>query len=114
MALNKVVLLGTLSEDPKVSWTPAGTAECALTVLLEEPGKDGATFKLWTPVVLYGKAAEAAGETLNKGDLVLIADAKLCWRSWINKKTGEKEGKLAVMAWSVSKVEAPTPAEVAG
>jgi single-stranded DNA-binding protein len=50
-------------------------------------------------------------ETIQQGDVVLV-DGKLRWRSWIDIKTGLREGKLTVLAWSVQVEQAATRAPV--
>jgi single-stranded DNA-binding protein len=61
------------------------------------------------PERLLGDKAEQAAETLTAGDLVLV-DGKLQWKSWLDR-TGEKHGRLAVLAWKVEKPETPAAVE---
>src|SRR6266545_3145316 len=109
LAINKVLLVGKVTDaGPKISWTAQGTAQTSLTIQIEEPGRDGQVFKLFVPIVLDGKMAEQAAESVNAGDLVAI-DGKLGWTSRVDKKSGEKIGKLTVVAWSVQVERASTP-----
>jgi single-strand DNA-binding protein len=100
LALNKVMLIGTLPEDPKLTYAENGTPQCSLTLLIEEKGQEH-TFRLYVPVDVFGDRAEKVAESISAADTVLV-DGKIRWRSWFNKK-GEKQGKLAVLAWSVEK-----------
>jgi single-stranded DNA-binding protein len=59
------------------------------------------TSRLYVPVDVFGDRAEKVAEAVGAGDTVLV-DGKLRWRSWFDKR-GEKQGKLAVLAWSVEK-----------
>jgi single-strand DNA-binding protein len=112
IAINKVLLLGTVTDEgPRLTYAEHGTPQCSFMLLVAEPGKEGATFKLYVPVDIFGDRAESVAETIQNGDVVLV-DGKLRWRSWIDKKTGQKEGKLAVLAWSVQVERSATRAPV--
>jgi single stranded DNA-binding protein len=101
MSLNKVILCGKVSEaGPKLSYSPEGTPQCTFTLIVEEPGRNGAPFKLFVPVEVFGKQAEPVAERINAGDVVLV-DGKLRWKTWVNKQ-GEKQGRLVVLAWAVN------------
>jgi single-strand DNA-binding protein len=100
LTLNKVVLLGTLPEDPKLVYSENGTPQCSFTLLVEEKGQEH-TCRLYIPCNIFGDRAEKVAEGISAGDTVLV-DGKLRWRSWFDKK-GEKQGKLAVLAWGVEK-----------
>lgn len=112
MSINKVLLDGRVTnEGPKLSYTPEGHPQCALTVLVEEANKEGAMFRLFVPVEIFGAHAEWVAEHVNVGDRVLI-DGKLKWKSWLDKQ-GEKQGRLGVMGWQVSLLVVSPPAAVA-
>jgi hypothetical protein len=40
----------------------------------------------------------------------VLVDGKLQWKSWLDRK-GEKQGRLAVLAWKVDKPETPAAVE---
>jgi hypothetical protein len=75
-----------------------------LTLLLEEPSKQGYTYKLYVSIELFGDRAEQAAETLNAGDLVLVATAncsgkagsiapgrsRASWWSWPGRWRGRR------------------------
>lgn len=112
LSLNKVLVVGRVTEQGvKIQWAENGTPETRWTLVVEEPGQAGATFRLFVPCCAYGKTAEAIGEQVNAAD-GLYLDGKLKWRSWIDK-AGAKQGRLELMVWTWQKVEAATPAEVA-
>jgi single-strand DNA-binding protein len=92
--------LGTLPEEPQLTYSENGTPQCSFTLLVEEKGQEH-TLLLYIPIDLFGNRAEKAAEVVSAGDTVLV-DGKLRWRSWFDKK-GEKQGKLAVLAWNVEK-----------
>lgn len=72
-SLNKVMILGRLGQDPEVRYMPNGGAVTNLSVATTETWKDKQGVKHesteWHKVVLFGKAAEIAGEYLKKGNL---------------------------------------------
>jgi single-stranded DNA-binding protein len=109
-AINKVIVMGCVQEGLKLTYGPEGTPQCSLTLLLEEGGKDGGTYKLYLPVDVFSTHAEWVAEHVHAGALVLI-DGKLRWKSWVDKQ-GQKQGKLALMAWQVTLVQPATSAPV--
>jgi single stranded DNA-binding protein len=106
--LNKVIVAGQIeAPGPKLTYAAAGTPECRFTLRLDESGKDGQTFKLFLPILIYSTHAEWVAEHVSAGDLVLI-DGKLRYHSWLDK-AGVKQSRLAIMAWAVSHLT-PAPA----
>lgn len=69
--LNKVIIIGRLTRDPEVKYTPStGNAMAKFTVACEGYGKDAdADF---VPVTVWGKQAESCGTYLVKGSLVAV------------------------------------------
>jgi single-strand DNA-binding protein len=104
MNINKVIICGRVTDaGPNLTYGNKGTPQCAFTLMVEEPGRDGAPFKLFVPVEVFGKQAEAVTEQIDAGDVVLV-DGKLKWKSWLDKQ-GQKQGRLGVMAWGVTVVQ---------
>jgi single-strand DNA-binding protein len=99
-SLNKVMLIGNLTRDPDVRYTPKGTAVAELGIAVNrrytaENGekRDETTF---VDVTLWGRTAELAGEYLKKGRPVYI-EGRLQLDSWDDKQTGQKRSKLRVV-----------------
>lgn len=99
-SFNKVILLGNLTRDPEVRYTPKGTAVTELgmavnRVYTAENGekREETTF---VDVTLWGRTAEIAGEYLKKGRPVLI-EGRLQLDSWDDKQSGQKRTKLKVV-----------------
>ena len=98
--LNKVLLMGNLTRDPEVRYTPKGTAVAELglainrTYIAENQEKREET--TFVDVTLWGRTAEIAGEYLKKGSPAFI-EGRLQLDSWDDKKTGEKRYKLKVV-----------------
>ena len=99
-SFNKVILLGNLTRDPEVRYTPKGSAVCDLGLAVNrnytlESGekREEVTF---VDVVLWSRLAEIAGEYLKKGRPVFI-EGRLQMDSWDDKQTGQKRTKLRVI-----------------
>ena len=85
-SLNKVMLIGNLTRDPNLRYTPKGTAVCSFGL---------ATNRSWTPAdggerqervefhntVSWAKLAEICGQLLHKGDKVYL-EGRLQTREW--------------------------------
>jgi single-strand DNA-binding protein len=84
--LNLVVIEGRLGQDPDMKYTQAGKAIANLSIATSESWKDKNTGERqekteWHKVVIFGPAAEVAGNHLSKGSAVLI-QGKLQTRKW--------------------------------
>src|ERR671929_1228697 len=114
-SFNKVILLGNLTRDPEVRYTPKGSAVADLGVAVNrqytlESGekREEVTF---VDVTLWGRTAEIAGEYLKKGRPVMI-EGRLQLDSWDDKQTGQKRSKLKVMG-EMMQMLGPRPGGVA-
>ncbi len=100
-SFNKVILMGNLTRDPQVRYTPSGTAVTELGLAVNRvwfdkqsnQKKEDTTF---VDVTLWGRQAEVAGEYLSKGRSVLI-EGRLQLDQWDDKETGQKRSKLKVV-----------------
>lgn len=101
-SLNTVVLLGNLTRDPEVRYTPSGTPVATLGLAVNNRVKQGDEWKddpCFIDVVVFGKQAESCGEYLSKGQPVLI-EGRLRYRSW-EGQDGQKRSKHEVTAFRV-------------
>ena len=85
-SLNKVMLIGNLTRDPDVRYTPTGTSVATFGI---------ATNRSWTPadggekqervdfhnIVAWTKLADICGQLLHKGDKVYV-EGRLQTRDW--------------------------------
>ena len=99
-SFNKVILLGNLTRDPELKYTPKGTAVAQIglavnRVYSNEQGEkvEEVTF---VDVDLFGRTAEIANEYLRKGRPVLI-EGRLKLDSWDDKQTGQKRSRLKII-----------------
>jgi single-strand DNA-binding protein len=99
--LNRVLLIGNLTRDPEVRYTPKGTAvtEIGLAVNRVYSGEDGEKKEevTFVDVTLWARQAEIAGQYLKKGRPVFI-EGRLQLDSWDDKQTGQKRSRLRVVA----------------
>ena len=100
-SFNKVILLGNLTRDPQVRYTPGGTAVAELGLAVNRTWFDQKTNSrrdetTFVDVTLWGRQAEVAGEYLAKGRQVLI-EGRLQLDTWDDKETGQKRSKLRVV-----------------
>jgi single-strand DNA-binding protein len=98
--LNSVVLIGRLTRDPELRYTPSGDAVCNFTVAVDRPfatsGKHDTDF---IEIVCWRKSAEIVSEHLSKGRLVAV-EGRLQIRSY-EAKDGGKRKVAEVVASSV-------------
>ena len=73
--MNKVFLLGRLTKDPEVRYTNTGKVVTQFTIAVDRPYVNNETGQReadFFPVVIWGKSAETAGNSLLKGQRVLV------------------------------------------
>jgi len=96
--LNKVILIGRLTRDPELRYTPNnGTAVATFGLAVDRPfGKDEVDF---IDIVVWNKQAELCAQYLSKGKLAAI-DGRLQIRSY-EAKDGSKRRVAEVVAEAV-------------
>jgi single-strand DNA-binding protein len=102
-SFNKVILMGNLTRDPEVRYTPNGIAVASFAIAVNRKYKQGDETKeevSYIDIVVFGKQAESCGQYINKGDSVLI-DGRLQQRRWETEE-GQKRSKVEVVAQSVN------------
>lgn len=109
--MNKVVILGRLTKDPDVKYTPTQKVVTSFTLAVERPflnneGKREADF---IPVVVWGKAAELCGNSLGKGHRLLV-EGRLQIRNF-DAKDGTKHWVTEVIASNVEFIERKSDAK---
>ncbi len=97
---NKVMLMGNLTRDPEMRYTPQGTAVANLGLAVNRVWKDKAGGEkkdvCFVTVVTWDKQAEVCNQYLRKGSPVFV-EGRLQSRSW-EDKTGQKRSVLEVRA----------------
>ncbi len=107
-SFNKVILLGNLTRDPQVRYTPGGMAVADVGLAVNHTWFDKNTNQkreeaTFVDVTLWGRTAEIAGEYLSKGRQVLI-EGRLKLDQWDDKQTGQKRSKLNVVCENMTMV----------
>src|ERR1700684_1772642 len=97
---NKVLLLGNLTRDPEVRYTPKGTAvgELGLAINDSYKAQDG-TIKetvTYVDIEVWGRQAETCKQYLTKGRGIFV-EGQLRLDQWESPQ-GEKKSKLKVRA----------------
>lgn len=100
-SFNKVILVGNVTRDPEVRFTPGGTAvtDVGLAVnrfWMDKSSNERKEETTFIDVTLWGRTAEVAGEYLAKGRPCLI-EGRLQLDQWDDKETGQKRSKLKVV-----------------
>ncbi len=98
--LNKVFLMGNLTADPQLRYTPSGTPVITLRIAVNTPFKDrNGEMKRDTcfiNVIVWGKSAEVCNQYLTKGRSIFV-EGRLQSRSWQDSE-GRKRTTIEVKA----------------
>ena len=97
--LNKVMLIGNLTRDPEVRYTPQNTAVASFVIATNREWKvDGEVKQVadFHNVVAWNKLAEICGQLLTKGIKVYV-EGRLQTRTWDDTATGVKKYKTEVV-----------------
>ena len=98
--LNKVMLIGNLTRDPEIKYTPKGTAIAAFGLAVNrnyttESGekREEVTF---IDLEAYARLAEIIGEYCKKGRPIFV-EGRLKLDTWDDKQSGQKRSKMKVI-----------------
>lgn len=99
-SLNKVMLIGNITRDPEVKFTPKGTAVCDISLAVNRTyttdsgeKREDVTF---VDIVLWGRTAEIVKQYCHKGS-PLFVEGRLQLDTWDDKQTGQKRSKMRVV-----------------
>jgi single-strand DNA-binding protein len=113
-SFNKVILMGNLTRDPELRYTPKGNAIAKFGLAVNrawrtETGelKEEVTF---IDVDVFGRQAENVSQYLRKGSGIFI-EGRLKLDTWEDKQTQQKRSKLGVVAENVRFLGAPRAGE---
>jgi len=112
-SLNKVLLIGNLTKDPELRYTPQGTAVVNLRLAVNRrfrnrnlETKEEVCF---ITVVAWDKQAETCNQYLHKGSPIFI-EGRLQSRSW-EDNAGQKRSVIEVRAERIQFLGAPGSAK---
>ena len=96
--MNRIILLGRLTRDPEVRYTTTGKVVCQFTLAVDRPfaNQEGQREADFIPIIIWGKQAETCGNSLTKGQRVLV-EGRLQIRSY-DAKDGSKRWVTEVIA----------------
>ncbi|MBI3417128.1 MAG: single-stranded DNA-binding protein [Verrucomicrobia bacterium] len=104
-SFNKVILVGNLTRDPELRYTPKGMAIAKIGIAVNrnwktETGeaKEEVTF---VDVDAFGRQAEVIAQYMKKGRPLLV-EGRLRLDQWDDKQTGQKRSRLGVVLESFS------------
>ncbi|MEQ1793370.1 MAG: single-stranded DNA-binding protein [Nitrospira sp.] len=100
---NKVILMGNLTRNPELRYTPSGTPVASFGLAVSRRFKQGEELKeevCFVDIVVFGKQAEHCGQYLSKGNGAII-EGRLQQRRW-ETEDGQKRSKHEVVAQSVT------------
>lgn len=97
--LNNVVLIGRLTKDPELRYTPAGVAVASFTLAVDRSftNQQGEREADFIPIVVWRKQAENCANYIGKGRLVAVEgriqvrtyDANDGQRRWVTEVVAE-------------------------
>ena len=99
--LNHVILIGRLTKDPELKYTPNGTAVASFTLAVDRfrTNAQGERETDFIPIVVWQKQAENCAEYLRKGSLAAV-EGRINVRSYEDKE-GKKRWVTEVVAEAV-------------
>ncbi|MEI6233805.1 MAG: single-stranded DNA-binding protein [Planctomycetota bacterium] len=101
MSLNKVMMMGNLTRDVELKYTPSGLAVARVGLAMNRKFRDTKTNELreevtFVDVEFWGKQAETLHQYMSKGKSLFV-EGRLKMDSWDDKTTGKKVSKLKVV-----------------
>lgn len=108
VSLNRVLLIGNLTKDPELRYTPSGTPVANLRLAVNSSFKDQAGQRkeetCFVTIVVWSRQAEICQQYLKKGRSVFI-EGRLIYRSW--EAEGKTRSTMEVRADRVQFLGAP-------
>jgi single-strand DNA-binding protein len=101
----KVIAMGRVTKEPEVRYTQSGKCVCTFIIAVnrEFKNEEGNYDADFVPVVVWGKAAELAGNSLDKGHRILV-EGRLQNRSY-EAKDGSKRYIAEIISQHIEFVE---------
>jgi len=104
-SVNKVILIGNLTRDPEVRYTPKGKAVADIGLAMNRTWNDDQGQKqeevTFVDITIFGPQAEACGKFLTKGRQVYV-EGRLKLDQWQDKQSGQNRSKLKIVADQVT------------
>ena len=103
-SFNSVTLLGNLTADPQIRYTPSGAKVANYSLAVNRRYKQGDDWKTYTSffdIVSFGRDADNVEKYVFKGDALLVS-GMLDQQRWDDKETGAKRSKVVVMTKTIT------------
>jgi len=98
--LNKVMLMGNITRDPEIRYTPKGTAVTDISLAINRTYTldDGERREetTYVDVTYWGRQAEIIAEYMRKGRPIYV-EGRLQLDQWEDKATGQSRSRLKVV-----------------
>lgn len=101
MSLNSVNIMGNLTRDPEMKYTPSGKAVCSISIAnnrVYSKGGERVTEVSYFDVEVWGAAAENCSKYLTKGSGIIV-EGRLRQDRW--EKDGKTQSRVRISANSV-------------
>ncbi len=99
-SLNKVFLIGNLTREPDLRYTPSGAAVCEFGLAVNRrfsTNNQDREETCFVDVTVWSKAAENCKRFLEKGSPVMV-EGRLQYDTWEDRESGGKRSRLRVVA----------------
>ncbi len=98
---NKVILIGNLTRDPELRYTPKGMAIAKIALAVNRSWRDQASGEMREEVTFididaFGKQAETIAQYMKKGSPLMV-EGRLRLEQWEDKQTNQKRSRLGVV-----------------
>jgi len=102
MSLNRIVLVGRLTRDPEMKYTPTGVPVTQMGIAVDRFTKNeqGEYETDFFNIVAWRRSAEFAANYLKKGRLISV-DGRLQSRSWKDQTTGQNRTVYEIVAENI-------------
>lgn len=108
---NTVTVVGNITRDPELRFTPSGAAVANFGLAWNRKGRDGEEVVSFFDITAWNQLAENASESLSKGMRVVVY-GRLDQRSWENQD-GDRRSKVEIVADEIAPSLRWATAEVA-
>lgn len=103
-SFNKVILVGNLTRDPELRYTPKGSSVCDIVIAINRQWANDAGEKMsettFVDVTLWGRVGEIVAQYCTKGSPLMV-EGRLQTESWEDKATMQKRTKLKVVGENI-------------
>ena len=113
VSFNKVFIIGNLTRDPELRFTPTGIPVATLRLAINSQYRDKAgerkTETCYINVVVWNKQAELVNQYLSKGRRILV-EGRLQSRSW-ETSSGDKRSTIEIRADRIQFLDSARPSD---